>query len=658
MCAVNEEGTVGGRSFAGSTELNGKGIQKGKGHDAKTDGASDVRKRIKYNCAELYVKQMRRLARISPVPGVSPFPKKSDKPEPIIKSEMKLCTCECTCGHGDRYKKGPEEANPNVPPASPSGQTEEKKEPPPMSPRLSKGSGKKGPPMGPTLSKGSGKKGGTKGPPMASTPSTGGGKGGKGSLVKPRKPDIKPKATLRRLFWESFRINDSVTTENLWLIIDQDIPSLDTEYLESLFVEKVKQVSEEHDPSHSSRVRKIRVLPEQRRKQIFFMLACLPSVDETCLAISDFDVSKFTSDHMELLLLALPAQDEIDMLRRAKSEYTIDETNVWDKPEDFMLSFIEVRSFKLRLQLMAFVHSFPHKFGEISSVLEDLSVGCNCMLTSYRIRHLIGIILTVGNYLNGGTPRGRADGFSVATLAMLKTLKTTNGKGTVLDYVLEQMESLYPGELDEMCAPDGDLHFIRRAGLVKYTDILEEMGGFASTAKSILHVAREGRDSESASFSEYCETMEMCMAELDMLQVRVKLLDGTCSELSAWFFMKVAAPHAACDSLFQAWAKFANDVTAAREASAKPRGKYRRKKHRRSRENSGGANLEEAANSARHIQFNPRISFRDADPGADQDPSLSSSTMRRVKLARSESDDATVGHELNVSPPRKRSGSL
>lgn len=37
--------------------------------------------------------------------------------------------------------------------------------------------------------------------------------------------------------------------------------------------------------------------------------------------------------------------------------------------------------------------------------------------------HLLGIVLYVGNYLNGGTPRGRADGFALDTLAQMRTVK-------------------------------------------------------------------------------------------------------------------------------------------------------------------------------------------------------------------------------------------
>eukprot|EP00971_Amphidinium_carterae_P049270 971054-Amphidinium_carterae.1 len=41
---------------------------------------------------------------------------------------------------------------------------------------------------------------------------------------------------------------------------------------------------------------------------------------------------------------------------------------------------------------------------------------------------LLGIVLAVGNYLNGGTSRGQADGFDLETLTKLDAIKDPLGK--------------------------------------------------------------------------------------------------------------------------------------------------------------------------------------------------------------------------------------
>ena len=96
-----------------------------------------------------------------------------------------------------------------------------------------------------------------------------------------------------------------------------------------------------------------------------------------------------------------------------------------------------------------------------------------------RTGHLLGIVLYVGNYLNGGTPRGRADGFALDTLVLMRTVKMWLGKvlaleisypmapwmpwlrsqgdkaGTLVDYITGQMELVYPGDLHRVFAPGG-----------------------------------------------------------------------------------------------------------------------------------------------------------------------------------------------------------
>ena len=72
--------------------------------------------------------------------------------------------------------------------------------------------------------------------------------------------------------------------------------------------------------------------------------------------------------------------------------------------------------------------------------------------------HLLGIVLYVGNYLNGGTPRGRADGFALDTLVLMRTVKMSQGDkaGTLVDYLTGQMERAYSGDLQRVFAPGGE----------------------------------------------------------------------------------------------------------------------------------------------------------------------------------------------------------
>ena len=56
---------------------------------------------------------------------------------------------------------------------------------------------------------------------------------------------------------------------------------------------------------------------------------------------------------------------------------------------------------------------------------------------SVWFRRLLELVLGLGNYLNGGTPRGRAHGFKLDSLVKLATIKSIDSKMTLLHYLAE-----------------------------------------------------------------------------------------------------------------------------------------------------------------------------------------------------------------------------
>eukprot|EP00913_Durusdinium_trenchii_P019259 g18101.t1 len=281
------------------------------------------------------------------------------------------------------------------------------------------------------------------------------------------KPDIKPGVQVKRLFWNSFRVDSGRNT--VWNEIDLEGAPIDLkqlQQLEELFCDEPGKRFASPSPEDRDRVKKIQVLDTQRRRQ---------SMDFTAL----------DSEQVELLLINLPSDEEIKLLQRAKSEHTIDELHVWDQAEEFLLTFIEVPQFELRLRAWHFQNAFEERFQTLASALRCVSEGCQCVLTSTCIRHLLGIVLHVGNYLNGGTPRGRADGFALDTLLLMRTVKMSqeNKAGTLVDYIVAQMERGHSGDLQKVFAPGGEFELLKAAARHKAQDLADELRAFRATAE-------------------------------------------------------------------------------------------------------------------------------------------------------------------------------
>ena len=67
---------------------------------------------------------------------------------------------------------------------------------------------------------------------------------------------------------------------------------------------------------------------------------------------------------------------------------------------------------------------------------------------STKLKTLLEIVLALGNYLNGGTFRGRAYGFKLEALTKLKDTKAADNQTTLLHYIVQLVSSKHPDILD------------------------------------------------------------------------------------------------------------------------------------------------------------------------------------------------------------------
>jgi hypothetical protein len=331
------------------------------------------------------------------------------------------------------------------------------------------------------------------------------------------------------------------------------------------------------------------------------MLARLPSIEETCKAIFSIDVAKLDKELVELLLLNLPPHEEIKMVHKAMQENVVDESNVWDTAEEFIIALSGVPHFQLRLQAWGFENSFLEHFLKISEAQQSMLVGCERMVTSQAIRHLLAVVLAAGNYLNGGTPRGRADGFAIDTLTQVRTVKMSqasstesSGAGTLIDYLVQQMEAKYGGELGLIFAEGGDAEKIRSAAKGRLEETGEELQAFqAKAAGMLLSVSCEG-PADDAALTQHREILCMCLAELEELQRRQQRLRDKYKEVCSWFHMEDASSKKTCGEFFGIVDSFMREIFQAHSAFQE---QERKASKRRERERSRSFSISRSRSS-------------------------------------------------------------
>jgi hypothetical protein len=328
------------------------------------------------------------------------------------------------------------------------------------------------------------------------------------------------------------------------------------------------------------------------------MLARLPPTDVTVEAVIDMDDTRINADQVELLLANAPSSEELASLRSAAAEWEHDpETEGhpdWGVAEAFIWRLSEVPSLSLRLQLWAFENSFDERFEGFHSAALEVHAACISLQESPQIQRLLGLGLSVGNYLNAGTSRGRADGFTVEALALMRTLKTQQpGKPgsvvTLVDFLVRQLERATPGGLASIFAEEkkagegGEAQAVRRAARHKLADLSLEFGTFRAQAEGLVRrTAAVAVQDDGMSLAIRGQRAEARLRELDALQERFVEAEKRYRSLCAWFHEGVARAPRPSDEFFSVWDGFLQAVRVSLEGLSNGSGVGSRSGHRRS----------------------------------------------------------------------------
>jgi len=101
-----------------------------------------------------------------------------------------------------------------------------------------------------------------------------------------------------------------------------------------------------------------------------------------------------------------------------------------------------------RLKAFSVKRSFETKITTLKESLDVVSAAVAEAKNSKKFLGILELTLAVGNYINGGTNRGRAFGFKLDSLHKLADVKTNNGSN-LLGYIVELIETKYP-HLDDI----------------------------------------------------------------------------------------------------------------------------------------------------------------------------------------------------------------
>lgn len=188
---------------------------------------------------------------------------------------------------------------------------------------------------------------------------------------------------------------------------------------------------------------------------------------------------------------------------------------------------------------------------------------------------MLGIVLTLGNYLNGGTKRGRADGFNLDFLTKLRDVKTKDNRSTLIDFVAAKICSREEGT----GTPDARISLppsvvMSRAAETNFDDLIAELKGLEAETEQIARTVDNvvGSAETEDLIQPYKDDMEefiwFCKISLEELQDNIKdaKADFDVQVARYRYTLKSSQSRVSAKDFFGIWAVFLADFEAAWES--------------------------------------------------------------------------------------------
>ena len=144
-------------------------------------------------------------------------------------------------------------------------------------------------------------------------------------------------------------------------------------------------------------------------RSIQMSLPKFPKADVLKEGLIAFTPGLITDDHVVSLHRAWP--DESSLVDLANE--TLGENELWDKAEAYMLNLVEPQSLYDRLKVMIFKNEWDEDKAYLTLSIKQMGALFTFLEGNTTLYKVLGMGLAIGNIMNGGTAKGRSDGFDI-----------------------------------------------------------------------------------------------------------------------------------------------------------------------------------------------------------------------------------------------------
>ncbi|XP_055680979.1 protein cappuccino [Lutzomyia longipalpis] len=477
--------------------------------------------------------------------------------------------------NGEREEKGPQvaAAAPPPPPPAPPGPP-----PPPMPPvGLNAPPGPPPPPLPPGSTAPPPPPGPPAPPPPASADKAGPGPapfpmppaGGWQQAATLRKSAVNPPKPMRPLYWTRIVAPkspvESTTNNLLWAEIDEmKLDNLD-EFTELFSRQAV--IPKMKETPKVTKVRSIKILDSKRSQNVaIFVRSLHADFAEIEHAISHCDTSVISLQALQVIRDIRATSEELSQIREA-----VNDESPLDEPEQFLLRLEDISSCSERISCIVFQAEFDEAVTLLARKMDVFTDTCKFMVESEALKNLFSLILTLGNYMNGGNrTRGQADGFGLEILGKLKDVKSKDSKITLLHFIVKTyIEQCRKNgtPLTELQIPIPEAADVSVCGTVDFEDLTLQLERLEKKLKECKETSQQVIDSSTPeNVQPFEEKMKVFLdAATDRLLLQKKDVND-CKKIfhRTMIFYKFLPKSGSLDDtkpeqFFELWLTFSND---------------------------------------------------------------------------------------------------
>ncbi|OVA10664.1 Formin [Macleaya cordata] len=246
-----------------------------------------------------------------------------------------------------------------------------------------------------------------------------------------------PKPKLKPLHWDKVRASSDRAM--VWDQLKSSSFQLNEEMIETLFVVNNASSNPKEGLRHPvlpSPNQENRVLDPKKSQNIAILLRALNvTIDEVCEALLEGNTDTLGTDLLESLLKMAPTKEE----ERKLKEYKDDSPFKLGTAERFLKALIDVPFAFKRVDALLYIANFDSEVEYLKKAFETLEAACEELRNSRMFLKLLEAVLKTGNRMNVGTNRGDAHAFKLDTLLKLVDVKGTDGKTTLLHFVVQEI---------------------------------------------------------------------------------------------------------------------------------------------------------------------------------------------------------------------------